>query len=62
MVKNPLSNAGDTEEVDFIPGSKGPLEEEMTTHSSTCLENSMDRGGWWAIIHVVANSWTQLND
>ena len=61
MVKNPPSNAGDTEKADLIPGSN-PLEEEMTTHSSTCLENSMDRGGWWATIHVVANSWTQLND
>ena len=19
----------------------------------SCLENSMDRGGWWAIVHVV---------
>ena len=25
-----------------------------------CLENSMDRGGWWAIVHRVAKSWTQL--
>ena len=62
MVKNPPSNAGDTEEVDLIPGSKHPLEEEMTTHSSTCLENSKDRGGCWTTVHVVANSWTQLND
>ena len=22
------------------------------------LENPMDRGTWWAIVHVVANSWT----
>ena len=56
MVKNPSSNTGNTEEADLIPGSKDPLEEEMTTHSSTCLENSMDRGGLWATIHVVANS------
>ena len=56
MVKNPPSNAGDTEEVDLIPGSKHPLEEEMTTRSSTCLENSKDRGGWWTTVHEVANS------
>ena len=24
------------------------------------LENSMDRGAWWAIVHRVAKSWTQL--
>ena len=26
----------------------------------SCLENSMDRGGWWATAHRVAKSWTQL--
>ena len=25
-----------------------------------CLENSMDRGAWWATVHGVARSWTQL--
>ena len=24
----------------------------------SCLENSMDRGAWWAIAHGVAESWT----
>ena len=28
-----------------------PLEEGIATHSSICLENSMDRGAWWAIVH-----------
>ena len=27
-----------------------------------CLENPMDRGAWWAAVHGVANSQTQLND
>ena len=31
-----------------------PLEEEMATCSSICLENSMDRGAWWVIVHRVA--------
>ena len=26
----------------------------------SCLENSMDRGAWWALIHGVAKSQTQL--
>jgi len=28
----------------------------------SCLENSMERGAWWATIHGVAKSWTQLSD
>ena len=31
----------------------------MQTYS--CLENSMDRGAWWDIIHGVAKSWTRLS-
>ena len=27
-----------------------------------CLENSMDRGSWWATIHGVTRSRTRLND
>ena len=27
---------------------------------SSCLENSMDRRAWWAIVHGVAKSLTQL--
>ena len=26
----------------------------------SCLENPMDRGAWWAIVHGIANSRTQL--
>ena len=28
----------------------------------TCLENVMDRGAWWTIVHSVAKTQTQLND
>ena len=35
-------------------GREDPLEKEMATHSSTCLENSMDRGAWRATVHGVA--------
>ena len=39
-----------------------PVEKEMVSHFSyTCLENSMGRGTWWAIIHGVTKSWTQLS-
>ena len=33
-------------------GQEDPLEEGMTT----CLENPMDRGAWWASVHGVAKS------
>ena len=28
----------------------------------SCLENPKDKGAWWAIVHGVAKSWTQLSD
>ena len=28
----------------------------------SCLENPMDRGSWWAVVHGVAKSWTRLSD
>ena len=28
----------------------------------SCLENTMDRGAWWARVHGVAKSWTRLHD
>ena len=28
----------------------------------SCLENSIDRGDWWATVHGFAKSWTQLSD
>ena len=28
----------------------------------SCLENPMDMGAWWATVHRLAKSWTQLSD
>ena len=25
-----------------------------------CLKNPMDRGAWWALVHRVTKTWTQL--
>ena len=33
----------------------------MATHFSNCLETSMNGGAWWATIHGVAKSQTQLS-
>ena len=40
-------------------GQEDPPEKEMATHFS-CLENSMDRGAWEAIVPEVAKSWTRV--
>ena len=29
---------------------------------NSCLENSMDRGAWWAVVHAVTKNWTQLSN
>ena len=28
----------------------------------SCLENPMDGGAWWAVVHGVGKSWTRLSD
>ena len=28
----------------------------------SCVENSMDTGAWWSIVHAVTKSQAQLND
>ena len=33
-----------------------------TPLQDSCLENLMDGGAWWAAVHGVAKSWTQLSD
>ena len=39
-------------------GWEDPLEKEIAAHSSSCLENPMDRGAWQAAVHGVAESQT----
>ena len=59
--KESTCNAGDAGHVGSIPesercpggGNGNPLQ-------CPCLENPMDRGAWWATVHVVTKSWTRL--
>ena len=37
-------------------------EGNVTPLQYSCLENPMDRGAWWAAVHGVAKSWTQLSN
>ena len=41
-------------------GQEDPLEEGMATQSASCLENPLDRGAWWAILHMLTKSWPLL--
>ena len=59
VVKNPPTNAGDTGDADSTPGlEKNPGRANGDSLQYSCLENSMDRGGWWATVHGVAKSQT----
>ena len=47
----------------LIPGSeRSPGEGNGNPLQYSCLENSMDRGAWRAIVYGVAKSRTQLSD
>ena len=61
MVKNPPASVGDVRDMGSIPGSgRSPEEEHCNLPQYSCLENPMDRGAWWAIVHRVTHSWTWL--
>ena len=51
-VKNQLANAGDAGSTPRSGRSPGGRYGNPLQHP--CLENSMDRGPWWAIVHGVA--------
>ena len=54
MVKNLPAKAGD---MSSIPGSgRSPVEGNGNPLQYSCLENSMDRGAWRAIVCGVAES------
>ena len=60
-VKNPAASAGDIGESDLIPGSRmSSGEGNGNSLQYSCLENPMDRGAWWATVHRVTQSQTQL--
>ena len=54
MVKNPPVDAGDRRDGDWIPGLGGsPGAGHGNPLQCSCLENPMDRGAWWTIVHSV---------
>ena len=54
MVKHPPDSAEDIRDMSSIPGSgRYPgVGNDNPLHYS-CLQNLMDRGAWWAIVHGV---------
>ena len=62
MVKNPPANAGDARDMGSVPGSgRSPGEGNGNPLHYSCLENSMDRGAWWAIVNRVPKSSARLS-
>ena len=61
LVKNPPADAGDLRGSGLIPGlGRSPGGGHGNPLQCSCLENSMDRGAWWAMVHRVTKSWTLL--
>ena len=58
--KESVYNAG---VLGLVPGSRrSPGEGNGNPFQYSCLENSMDRGAWWATVHGVTKSQTRLSD
>ena len=59
VVKNSPTNAGDIRGFDTWVG-KIPSGGHGNPLQYSCLKNPVDRQAWWAIVHRVTRSWTQL--
>ena len=54
VVKNPPANAGDIRDMGLISGSgRFPGGGQGNPFQYSCLENPMERGALWAIVHGV---------
>ena len=56
-------SACNEEDLGSIPGlRRSPGEGNGNPLQYSCLENSMDRGAWWAVVHGITKSLTELSD
>ena len=61
--KQSTCNTGDKGDAGSIPGlGRSPRQGNGNPLQSYCLENPMDRGAWWATVHGVTKSQTQLSN
>ena len=62
VVKNLPANEGDIRDAGSIPGlGRSHRVGDGYPLQYSCLESPMDRGAWWATVHGVRKSQTQLN-
>ena len=55
LVKNLPANAADIRDMGSILGSgRSPGGGHGNPFQYSCLRNPMDRGGWWATVHMVS--------
>jgi len=58
VVKNQPVFAGNARVVVSIPGSgRSPVVGNGNPLQYSCLEDSMDRGAWWGVVHGTTRSW-----
>ena len=63
VVKNSPASAGIIRDVGLIPESGKPPEEGNDKPLQySCLENSIDKGAWWATVHGITKIRTQVRD
>ena len=60
MVKNPP--VMQVTQVPSLHQGRSPGEANGNSRQYSCLENSMARGAWWAVVHEVAKSRTGVNE
>ena len=61
LIKNLAANVGDIRDECLIPGLGGsPRGGHGDPLQYSCLENPMEREAWWATVHGVTKSQTQL--
>ena len=61
VVKKLSGNVGNVRNLGWFPASgRCPGEVSGTSLQYSFLENCMDRGAWWAIVHKISKSQTRL--
>ena len=61
-LKNLPANPGDAKDTGSVPGlGRSPGVGNGNLLQYSCLENSTDRGAWWATVHGAAESQTLLS-